>query len=454
MPGMIQRGSAMLPRRVIIVGAAGRDFHNFNVVYRNDPSATVVAFTAAQIPEIEGRTYPAALAGPRYPRGIPIHAEEELEELIARSDATEVVFAYSDLSHEEVMHIASRALAAGADFRLLGPRSTCLRAQKPVVAVCAVRTGCGKSQTSRKVAGILRASGLGVAVVRHPMPYGDLAAQRCQRFASPADLDREHCTIEEREEYEPHIAAGGVVYAGIDYLEILTAAEQDADVILWDGGNNDLPFYTPDIHIVVADPLRPGHEERYHPGEANARAAHVFVLNKLDSARPGDAQTTLANLKRLNPGAQIILADSPVTLEPGADLRGKRVLAIEDGPTTTHGGMTFGAGVVAARAAGASAIVDPRRFAVGSIAETFAHYSATGPVLPAMGYSEHQIADLSETLRRAADAVDAYVIGTPIDLRRLVQFPKPAWRVSYELRERGEPNLATVLGPLIAKLRG
>lgn len=444
----------MQPRRVIIVGAAGRDFHNFNVVYRNDPDSIVVAFTAAQIPEMEGRTYPAALAGRRYPQGIPIHPEDELESLITRHAVNDVVFAYSDLSHEQVMHIASRALAAGADFRLLGPRSTALRSQKPVVAVCAVRTGCGKSQTSRRVAQILRGAGLKVAAVRHPMPYGDLAAQRCQRFATLADLDRERCTIEEREEYEPHIAAGGVVYAGIDYLDILTAAEPDADVILWDGGNNDQPFYTPDVYIVVADPLRPGHEQRYHPGEANARAAHVFVLNKLDSAKPDDVQTTLANLKRLNPRAQIVMADSPVTLEAGADLRGKRVLAIEDGPTTTHGGMTFGAGVVAARAAGASAIVDPRPFAVGTIAETFAHYPATGPILPAMGYSDRQIADLSETLRRAADAVDAYVIGTPIDLRRLVQFPKPAWRVSYDLRERGEPSLTTVLAPLVKQIRG
>lgn len=443
----------MAINRVLIVGAAGRDFHNFNVSYRGNASCEVVAFTAAQIPDIDGRLYPPALAGPGYPRGIPIHTEAELETLIEKYKVDEVVFAYSDVTHEHVMHLASRVLAAGADYRLLGPRSTALKSSKPVVAVCAVRTGSGKSQTSRKVARLLRDAGLRVAIVRHPMPYGDLAAQRCQRFAEMADLDHHHCTIEEREEYEPHIAVGGVVFAGIDYAEILAAAEKDADVVIWDGGNNDLPFYQPDLHIVVVDPLRVGHESSYHPGEANTRAAHVFVMNKLDSAKPADVEQLKSNLAALNPRAKIIFADSPVTLEAGADVAGKRVLAIEDGPTTTHGGMTYGAGVVAARAAGAKEIIDPRPFAVASIAETYRHYPNAGPILPAMGYSERQIADLNETICRAADVVDAYVIGTPIDLRRLVKFPKPAYRATYELRERGQPDLAAVLSPVIARAR-
>ncbi|RMF71151.1 MAG: GTPase [Acidobacteria bacterium] len=441
-------------RRVIIVGAAGRDFHNFNVVYRDDPTRRVVAFTATQIPDIDGRVYPAALAGERYPDGIPILAEDDLEQLIAEHDVDEVVFAYSDVSHEHVMHLASRALAAGADYLLLGPKSTALRSSKPVVSVCAVRTGCGKSQTTRKVAAILKDAGLKVAAVRHPMPYGDLAKQRVQRFAELADLDRHECTIEEREEYEPHITSGTIVYAGVDYEAILREAEQEADVVLWDGGNNDLPFFVADLEIVVADPHRPGHEERYHPGEANVRRADVVLINKIDTADAGAVEQVRRNVQRLNPTARIIMGTSPVSVEDGAALAGRRVLVIEDGPTLTHGGMAFGAGVVAAQQAGAREIVDPRPFAVRSIEETYRRYPSTGAVLPAMGYSEQQIADLSETIRRAADAVDAYVIGTPIDLRRLVEFPKPAVRVTYDLVERGKPDLAEVLAPVIDKARG
>ena len=444
----------MPERRVIIAGAAGRDFHDFNVAFRDDPSVRVVAFTATQIPDIDGRVYPAALAGERYPEGIPILAEDDLEKLIAEHDVDEVVFAYSDVSHEHVMHLASRALAAGADYRLLGPKATELRSSKPVVSICAVRTGCGKSQTTRKACRLLREAGLRVVAIRHPMPYGDLAAQRCQRFATLEDLDRYDCTIEEREEYEPHIAIGNVVYAGVDYGEILREAEQEADVIVWDGGNNDLPFYVPDLHLVVADPLRPGHETKYHPGEANARHADVFVINKVDSASPGQVETVRANLLALSPRARVILAASPVTLEDPSVVAGRRVLVIEDGPTTTHGGMSWGAGVVAAKAAGAAEIVDPRPFAVDTIEETYRRYPGTGAILPAMGYSAKQVADLQATIDRAAEAVDAYVIGTPIDLRRLVTFPKPAVRATYELAEQGKPDLAEVLAPIIERARG
>ncbi len=444
----------MSERRVIIAGAAGRDFHDFNVAFRNDPTVRVVAFTATQIPDIDGRVYPAALAGERYPEGIPILAEDDLEKLIAEHDVDEVVFAYSDVSHEHVMHLASRALAAGADYRLMGPKATELRSTKPVVSICAVRTGCGKSQTTRKACRLLRDAGLRVVAIRHPMPYGDLVAQRCQRFATLEDLDRYDCTIEEREEYEPHIAIGNVVYAGVDYEEILREAEKEADVIVWDGGNNDLPFYVPDVHIVVADPLRPGHETKYHPGEANARKADVFVINKVDSATPEQVATVKKNLLALRPGAQVILAESPVTLEDPAVVAGRKVLVIEDGPTTTHGGMTWGAGVVAAKAAGVAEIVDPRPFAVDTIEETYRKYPDTGAILPAMGYSEKQVADLQATIDRAAEAVDAYVIGTPIDLRRLVKFPKPAVRATYELAEQGKPDLADVLAPIIERARG
>ena len=440
----------MPERKVVIVGAAGRDFHNFNVAFRNDPTQRVVAFTATQIPDIDGRTYPPELAGPRYPQGIPIVDESQLEQLIAAHGVDDVVFSYSDVSHEQVMHIASRALAAGADFRLLGPKSTELKSIKPLVAICAVRTGCGKSQTTRKVAQLLREAGLKVVAIRHPMPYGNLAQQRVQRFAELADLDRHRCTIEEREEYEPHIISGTIIYAGVDYEDILRSAEKEGDVVLWDGGNNDLPFYTPDLHLVVADPLRPGHERSYHPGEANARAADVFVLNKVDSAEPAAVEAVRKSCAELSPGAAIILADSPVTVENPAAIRGKKVLVIEDGPTLTHGGMKFGAGVVAAKQAGVTEIVDPRPWAVRTIADTFAKYAGTGPILPAMGYSDEQVQDLQETIDRAAPHVDAYVIGTPIDLRRMVKFPKPAVRVTYDLAERGTPNLETVLAPIVA----
>ncbi len=435
----------MAQTRIIIAGAAGRDFHNFNVALRGRDDLKVVAFTATQIPDIDGRVYPAELAGEGYPQGIPIRDEADLEKLIVELKADEVIHAYSDVAHETVMHLASRVLATGADFRILGPAATEIRATKPVISICAVRTGCGKSQTSRKIARLLREAGKKVAAIRHPMPYGDLAAQRCQRFATLEDMDRHKCTIEEREEYEPHVVVGNLVFAGVDYEEILRQAEQEADVILWDGGNNDLPFYAPDIHIVVVDPLRPGHEELYHPGEANARKADVFVINKIDSADRATVAQVEENLARLNPRARVIRAASPVVLEEGADLAGKKVLVIEDGPTLTHGGMKYGAGVVAARQAGVAEIVDPRPWAVASIAATYAKYPDTGTVLPAMGYSDQQVADLQQTIEAAATGVDAYVIGTPIDLRRLVDFPKPAVRATYSLEEQGDLDLAEVL---------
>ncbi len=443
----------MSEKKVIIAGAAGRDFHNFNVTFRGNDAVRVVAFTATQIPDIDGRRYPTELAGESYPEGIPIHDESQLEELITKYDADEVIHAYSDLPHATVMHLASRALAAGADFTIQGPKATEIKSTKPLVSICAVRTGCGKSQTTRRVSEILQAAGLKVAAIRHPMPYGDLAKQAVQRFATLEDMDKHECTIEEREEYEPHIAAGNIIYAGVDYEAILRQAEQEADIILWDGGNNDLPFYQPDLHVVVVDPLRPGHEESYHPGEANTRKADVFVINKLDTAKPDDVATVKANLARLNPAAKIILAESPVTTERVEELAGKKVLVVEDGPTLTHGGMAFGAGVVAAQRAKVAEIVDPHPFAVASIKATYDKYPSTGAVLPAMGYSEQQIADLQATIDAAKDAVDAYVIGTPIDLRRLVSFPKSAVRVTYDLAEQGEPNLAQLLEPLIKKAR-
>ena len=439
------------PRRTVILGAAGRDFHNFNVVFRDDPAVEVVAFTATQIPDIAGRVYPASLAGVRYPKGIPIVAEEDLETTLQRTGADEVVFAYSDVSHEHVMHLAARAVAAGADFRLLGASATMLPAKVPVVSVCAVRTGSGKSQTTRKVSEILRRRSLKVVVVRHPMPYGDLEAQRVQRFAEYADLDRHHCTIEEREEYEPHLAQGTVVYAGVDYGAILGEAEREADVVLWDGGNNDLPFFRSDLEIVVADPHRPGHELRYWPGEANVRRAHVLVINKVSTAEPEAVAVVRRNLATLNPRAVIVEADSPVTLSDPEAVRGKRVLVIEDGPTLTHGEMAYGAGVIAARQHGAAEIVDPRSHAVGSLADTYRKYPGTGPVLPAMGYGDAQIRDLEATVR--ATPCDVVVIGTPIDLRRLIAFDRPAIRVTYDLAERGKPDLAELLEPLAAASR-
>jgi predicted GTPase len=433
----------MTRRRVVIAGAAGRDFHNFNLVYRGREDVEVVAFTATQIPNIDGRRYPAALAGAEYPEGIPIVPEEELEDLVRTHDVDQVVFAYSDVTHAHVMHIGSRALAAGASFLLLSPADTMLRSTKPSVAICAVRTGAGKSQTTRRVAEVLRGAGKRVAVLRHPMPYGDLTKQSVQRFERYDDLDANDCTIEEREEYEPHIAEGNLVFAGIDYAAILEQAEQEADVILWDGGNNDTPFVKPDMHIVVVDPHRPGHELRYHPGETNLRMADVCVVNKVDSAPQEGIDAVLDSIHVNTTNAKIVLAASPIHVDDAEQIRGKRVLAIEDGPTLTHGEMTYGAAVLAAKQHGAASLVDPRPFAVGSIAETFERYPHVGKLLPAMGYGDKQIDELRETIARS-DA-ELVLIGTPIDLRRLIDLDKPALRVTYRLQEVGEPTLADVL---------
>lgn len=432
--------------KVVIMGAAGRDFHNFNVFFRNNEAYQVVAFTATQIPGIEGRRYPPELAGPLYPEGIPIEPEENLPQLVRDHGVEVVVFAYSDVSHQHVMERAATAVAAGADFWLLGPASTQLSSQKPVVAVCAVRTGCGKSQTTRRVAEILKAHGKKVAVIRHPMPYGNLVAQAVQRFASYQDLDRAGCTIEEREEYEPHIDRGNVVFAGVDYGAILREAEKEADIILWDGGNNDLPFYRPDLHIVVADPLRAGHENTYWPGSVNIRQADVVVINKVDSASVAETERLRASIAELNPQATVIEAASPITVEAPAVIARKRVLVIEDGPTVTHGEMPFGAGAVAARKLGAQ-LVDPRPYAVGSIVDTYEKYPHLGPVLPAMGYGERQIQELAATIAKVP--CDAIVIATPIDLRRLLELPRPSTRVRYELQEIGRPTLEEALAPLV-----
>jgi len=429
---------------VLIAGAAGRDFHNFNLVYRGREEFQVVGFTATQIPNIDGRVYPPQLAGELYPDGIPIWPEADLERAIARHAVDEVVFAYSDVTHEHVMHLASRALAAGASYRLLSPRQTMLTSSKPVVAVCAVRTGSGKSQTTRRVAALLREAGKRVAVLRHPMPYGDLAAQAVQRFENYEDLDEADATIEEREEYEPHLAEGNLVFAGIDYAAILERAEAEADVIIWDGGNNDTPFIKPNLHIVVVDPHRPGHELRYHPGETNLRMAHVCVVNKVDSAPQEGVDAVLGSIRTYNEDATIVIAASPFHVEGDpSEIAGKRVLAVEDGPTLTHGEMTYGAAVLAAKVNGAADLVDPRPFAVGSIAETFEAYPHVGTLLPAMGYGRHQMEELRETIARS-DA-DLVLIGTPIDLRRVIELDKPALRVTYRLEEIGEPTLATVL---------
>jgi predicted GTPase len=443
------------PTRVVILGAAGRDFHDFNVVFRDDPTHEVVAFTATQIPDIDGRRYPHELAGRLYPQGIPIVDESELAELIAREHVDLVVFAYSDVRHERVMHLASTCIAAGADFKLHSARRTMLRSSRPVVAVTAVRTGVGKSQTVRYLSRLLREQGLRVVAVRHPMPYGDLAAQACQRFATYADLDRYDCTIEEREEYEPHIDNGVVVYAGVDYERILREAEQEADVVLWDGGNNDLPFYVPDLHLVLADPLRPGDEAAYHPGEANVRMADVVVIAKCDSAREEDIRAVEASVRSLNPVATVLRADSPVTLEDAAAVQGQRVLVVEDGPTLTHGSMTYGAGVVGARAAGAADIVDPSPYAVGSIAETYARYPNSRGILPAMGYGAAQVADLEATIRAAVEsgACDAVVSGTPIDLTRVLSVSVPLVRARYELREQAPGGLAAALDEMLLEVR-
>jgi predicted GTPase len=431
-------------RRVLIAGAAGRDFHNFNLVYRGRPEYEVVAFTATQIPNIDGRVYPAALAGELYPDGIPIRPEAELGDLVRDHRVDEVVFAYSDVTHEHVMHIGSRALAAGASFRLLSPHETALASSKPVVAVCAVRTGSGKSQTTRHIAALLRDDGKRVAVLRHPMPYGDLTKQVVQRYAGYADLDANDCTIEEREEFEPHLAEGNLVFAGIDYAAILDQAEQEADVILWDGGNNDTPFVKPNMHVVVVDPHRPGHELRYHPGETNLRMAHVCVVNKVDTAPPEGVVAVIDSIREHNPSAKIVRAASPFLVEEnGLRIEGKRVLAVEDGPTLTHGEMTYGAAVLAAKAHGAAELVDPRPFAVGSIAKTLEEWPHIHGLLPAMGYGTKQMEDLRQTIERS-DA-DLVLIGTPIDLRRVVDFDKPALRVTYRLQELGEPTLADLL---------
>jgi predicted GTPase len=432
-------------QRVLIAGAAGRDFHNFNTYFRDNDAYEVVAFTATQIPDIEGRRYPPELAGPLYPEGIPIVAEDELEALIEDYAIDDVVFAYSDISHETVMHLASRALAAGAGFRLLGPEQTMIASSKPIVAVCAVRTGSGKSQTSRRVLDILK-NDLGyerVVAVRHPMPYGDLAKQSVQRFATLDDLDAHNCTIEEREEYEPYIERGAVIYAGVDYEQILRQAEAEADIIIWDGGNNDLPFYRPDLHIVVADPHRPGHEAKYHPGEANLRMADIVVLNKVDTAVHENVVAVQENVRRLNPDAVVIKAASPIFVDDPAAIRGKRVLVVEDGPTLTHGEMAYGAGVVAADYFGAAEIVDPRPHAVGSIIDTYAAYPNTGPILPAMGYGTKQMAELRQTIENTP--ADLVLVATPIDLSRTIDLHKPSQRVRYELQEIGRPNLVDIL---------
>ena len=429
--------------KVVIMGAAGRDFHNFNVYFRDNPAYDVVAFTATQIPNIEQRTYPAVLAGSLYPKGIPIYPEAELPRLVREHQVNQVVFAYSDVSHETVMDRASIALAAGADLRLLGPRATMLRSSKPVVAVCAVRTGSGKSQTTRAVARILKEMGKRVVVVRHPMPYGDLTKQVVQRFASYDDLVKQETTIEEREEYEPHINSGTVVYAGVDYERILRQAETEADIILWDGGNNDFSFYVPDLLIVVVDPHRPGHELSYYPGEINLRMADVIVINKIDTASEANINIVRTNVRNANSRAAVVEAASPIFVEAPEDIRNKRVLVVEDGPTLTHGGMSYGAGVVAARRFGASEIIDPRPYAVGSIKRTFEKYPNTGAVLPAMGYGEEQTKELEATIN--ATPADLVLIATPIDLRRVMEIHHPTERVRYELQEIGQPTLTSIL---------
>ncbi len=432
-------------QRVLIMGAAGRDFHDFNTALRQNDQVEVVAFTATQIPNIDGRRYPPALSGPLYPEGIPIYPENQLEELIHEHHIDDVYFSYSDVAHEYVMHIASRVLAAGAGFRLMNPRLTMLKSSKPIVSVCAVRTGCGKSQTSRYVLNVLQKE-LGyqnVVAIRHPMPYGNLAAQAVQRFATYEDMDKHECTIEEREEYEPYVERGAVIYAGVDYEAILREAEKEADIIIWDGGNNDLPFYLSDFHIVVTDPHRPGHELRYHPGETNLRLAAAVILNKVDTADFQNILTVQKNIRAVNPKATIIQAASPIFVDDPAAIRGKRVLVVEDGPTLTHGEMAYGAGVVAAQKFGAAEILDPRPFAVRSIAATYQKYPGTGAVLPAMGYGGDQIADLEETINRSN--AELVIIATPIDLGKIINIKLPSQRVRYEYQGIGQPALADLL---------
>jgi predicted GTPase len=430
-------------QKIIIMGAAGRDFHNFNVYFRENEAYEVVGFTATQIPNIDGRLYPGSIAGDLYRNGIPIFPEDDLVPLIDEHSIDQVIFAYSDISHEYVMHLVSRVIAAGADFRLMGAHNTQVKSVKPVVSICAARTGSGKSQTSRYVAETLIDQGYKVAAIRHPMPYGDLGKQAVQRFATYDDLDLHDCTIEEREEYEPYIDRGMIVYAGVDYEKILRQAEAEVDIILWDGGNNDLPFYVSDLQIVVVDPHRPGHELRYHPGEANVIAADVIVINKIDTAEEESIAAVRENVVGLNPGAIIIEAASPIHLEDGGSIEGKRVLVVEDGPTLTHGGMAFGAGWIAAERFGAKEIIDPRPFAIGSIREVYNKYPSTGKVLPAMGYGDSQIGELEETIN--ASDVDLVIIGTPIDLGRILKIDKPTVRVRYDLESTGDPTLKDVI---------
>ena len=435
--------------RTVIMGAAGRDFHNFNVVYRDNEAYEVVAFTATQIPNIDDRRYPASLAGPLYPKGIPILAEADLEEIIRREKVIEVVFSYSDVPYNYLMDRCSLVNAAGADFRILSPASTMLKSTKPVIAICAIRTGAGKSQTTRRIAGMLRAAGLKVAAVRHPMPYGNLEKQRVQRYGSLRDLKKHDCTIEEIEEYEPHIVSGTIIYAGVDYGDILAQAQAEADVVLWDGGNNDTSFYKPDLLIVVADPLRVGNELLYYPGETNLRMADVVIINKVDTADMHSTNLLRANIRRVNTRAVIIEAASPITVDHPEHITGKRVLVVEDGPTLTHGEMKFGAGIVAAGKFSAAAIVDPRPYTVGSITATYRKYPGIGTLLPAMGYGEKQVKDLETTINRTP--CDAVIIGTPIDLTRLITINKPTVRVGYELQEIGKPDLMDVLKPFLKK---
>ena len=435
--------------RIIIMGAAGRDFHNFNMVYRNDPIYQVIAFTAAQIPDIAGRRYPASLAGPCYPDGIPIHDESELDSLCRRENIDQVVFAYSDVSHALVMHKASIVLAAGADFVMLGPERTMLKAKVPVISVCAVRTGCGKSQTTRWLSKLLKQHGLKVAIIRHPMPYGNLELQAMQCFTSTADLDREACTVEEREEYEPHLLLGNVVYAGVDYAEIVARAESEVDIILWDGGNNDFSFIHPDLHIVMVDPLRPGHETTHHPGEAVLRMADIILISKVNSASDADIQQVTDSARQINPTASLVRGASPVQLDDPEAVRGKRVLVVEDGPTITHGGMPYGAGYVAATVAQAAEIIDPRSYAVGEIADVYTNYPHIGAVLPAVGYHPSQLQALRETIN--ATDVDVVVAATPCDIAALIEIDKPVIRARYEFAEAGEPSLTSLVEEFLQK---
>jgi len=441
-----------MKKNVIIIGAAGRDFHNFNTYYRDNNQYNVVAFTAAQIPDIDGRKYPTELAGDAYPNGIPIYAEEELTQLIKDLEVDDCVFSYSDVTYGKVMQMSSIVNAAGANFVLLGPGDTMVKSHKPLIAVGAVRTGCGKSQTSRRVIELLMEKGLKVVAVRHPMPYGDLVAQKVQRYADVEDLKKHKCTVEEMEEYEPHVVRGNVIYAGVDYEAILREAEKDpdgCDVVLWDGGNNDFPFYKPDLNITVVDPHRPGHEKEYYPGEVTLRMADVAVINKMDSAAPQDIQTVRENIEELAPKAIVVDAASPIMVDDPSVIKGKKVLVVEDGPTLTHGGMKLGAGTVAARKFGAAKVVDPRPFTVGKLSETFEIYPNIGELLPAMGYSDQQLKDLEATINNTD--CDSVIIGTPIDLNRIIDIKKPNTRVYYDLQEIGKPNLEEVIDDFIKK---